>query len=122
MKTNVELVEQLKNDEKENKLSIADFVWEYEFSSEFYWVEERGRNELEEMVKDFFESYDVQDEDLAKYAEEGNDFWNDKTKEGYYWCDISSEWADSQVDIYYADMYKSVWDYSDRVEERLEEV
>jgi len=121
MNTNTEVKEVLENAE-ETKLSVQDFINGYDFSTEFWNVEKRGKEALKELALDFLTSYDVRDEDLTQYQEDGNDFRNDQTKEGYYRCDISSEWADSQVDIYYSELYQKVRDYADHIEDRITEV
>ncbi len=59
--------------------------------------------------------------DIQEYIKEKNDFWDDKTKDGRYWCDIASEWADNEVDIYNQDLFETAWQFSEWIEEALEE-
>jgi len=62
-----------------------------------------------EQIKDFLCDIGFQSEDLKGYTE--NDFWNDKDKDGRYWCDIAMEWADGMVDIYYADLWRNAKEF-----------
>lgn len=61
------------------------------------------------------------DEDLKQLKTEESDLWNDKNKNLNYFCDMASEWADKEVDIYYNDLYKKAGIFSYYVEEAIGE-
>lgn len=77
--------------------SIENFLEQLEFDSDFYGV--LTNSELLEFAKDFLSSYDIE-------IIEGCDYRNDQNQSGHYCCDLASEWADSQVDIYNSDLWE----------------
>lgn len=103
------------------KLTLDDVTAEFTFDNEFYGVEGRNFADLQGLATDFLSAYNVTIEDLKQYKEEGNDFWNDKTIGGSYWCDLSSEWADWMVDIYNADLREKAKDYRDFIDQAIDE-
>lgn len=97
---------------------IKDFLTEMSFDSELYiWWHE----DLVDLAKEFITEYIACDvKDLKEYKENDCDFWNDKDANWHYFCDMSSEWADSQVDIYHNKLWTSAENYSWFTEEWLE--
>ena len=74
-----------------------------------------------EDVEDFLSTWDIEYKDIKDYKESGNDFWNDKSNAGHYWCDISSEWADGKVHIYNKDLWDSAEDFEEWIEQSISE-
>lgn len=89
--------------------SIENFLEQLAFDSEFYDV--LTTSELLEYAKDFLQSYDIT-------IVEGCNYRNDQNQEGHY-CDLASEWADSQVDIYYSDMWENAPKFQVWIEEAI---
>ena len=77
--------------------SIENFLEQLEFDSDFYGV--LTNSELLEFTKDFLSSYNIK-------INEGCDYRNAQNQSGHYYCDLASEWADSQVDIYNSDLWE----------------
>ncbi|WP_288460457.1 hypothetical protein [uncultured Chryseobacterium sp.] len=76
--------------------STENFLKQLVFDSDFYDV--YSHSQLLEYAQDFIQSYDITIVD-------GCDYRNDQKNEHYY-CDLASEWADSQVDIYNSDLWE----------------
>jgi hypothetical protein len=76
--------------------SIENFIKQLEFDTDFYDV--LTTCELLEFTKDFLSNYDIE-------IIEGCDYRNDQNKDGHYYCDLASEFADSMVDIYNSDLW-----------------
>lgn len=77
--------------------SIEKFLKHLAFDSDFYNV--YSHSQLLEYAQDFLQSYDIT-------IVNGSDYRNNQTDNGYYYCDLASEWADSQVDIYNSDLWE----------------
>lgn len=77
--------------------SIENFLKQLAFDSDFYDV--YSESQLLEYAQDFLQSYDITIVD-------GCDYRNDQNDNGHYYCDLASEWADSQVDIYNSDLWE----------------
>ncbi len=99
--------------------SIENFLEQLEFDSDFYGV--LTNSELLEFTKDFLSSYNIEitegNSELLEFTKdflssynikinEGCDYRNDQNQSGPYYCDLASEWADSQVDIYNSDLWE----------------
>jgi hypothetical protein len=81
---------------------------------------ETPREYTEGLANDFLDYIDLDYKAIKKLQKEKNDFWNDKTPSGQYFCDVICEWADSNVDIYYQDMYKHLDTFSFYTDEAIE--
>ena len=90
--------------------SIENFLHQLEFDADFYNV--FYTSDLQDLAKDFLSSYDIE-------ITEGCDYRNDKTQNGRYYCDIASERADSQVDIYNCDLWKKAPDFQYWIEDAI---
>ena len=91
--------------------SIENFLEQLAFDSDFYDV--LTTSELLEYAKDFLQSYDIT-------IVEGCDYRNDQNQEGHY-CDLASEWADSQVDIYNSDLWEKAPMFQRWIDDALNE-
>lgn len=90
--------------------SIENFLNQLEFDVDFYDV--LTSSELLENAKDFLSSYDIE-------ITEGCDYRNDKNDSGRYYCDVASERADSQVDIYNSDLWEKASKFQCWIEEAI---
>lgn len=90
--------------------SIENFLEQLAFDSDFYDV--LTTSELLEYAKDFLQSYDIT-------IVEGCDYRNDQNENGHYYCDLASEWADSQVDIYNSDLWEKAPKFQRWIEEAI---
>ena len=89
--------------------SIEYFLEKLAFDSDFYDV--YSHSQLLEYAQDFIQSYEIN-------IVEG-DYRNDQNKEGHYYCDLASEWADSQVDIYNSDLWEKAPKFQWWIEEAI---
>ena len=89
--------------------SIENFLEQLAFDSDFYDV--YSHSQLLEYAQDFIQSYEIN-------IVEG-DYRNDQNKEGHYYCDLASEWADSQVDIYNSDLWEKAPKFQWWIEEAI---
>jgi len=76
--------------------STENFLKQLVFDSDFYDV--YSYSQLLEYAQDFIQSYNI---NIVE-----SDYRNDQTDNGHYYCDLASEWADSQVDIYNSDLWE----------------
>jgi hypothetical protein len=76
--------------------SIENFLEQLAFDSDFYDV--YSHSQLLEYAQDFLQSYNI---NIVE-----SDYRNDQNQDGNYYCDLASEWADSQVDIYNSDLWE----------------
>lgn len=76
--------------------SIENFLKQLAFDSDFYDV--YSHSQLLEYAQDFLQSYNI---NIVE-----SDYRNDQADNGHYYCDLASEWADSQVDIYNSDLWE----------------
>lgn len=90
--------------------SIENFLKQLKFDTDFYDVS--TSSQLLEYATDFLSSYDIE-------ITEGCDYRNDKNSNGHYYCDIASERADSQVDIYNCDLWKKAPDFQYWIEDAI---
>lgn len=73
-------------------------------------------------VEDFFDYVGIDNyEDLEQLKTEESDLWNDKNKNLNYFCDMASEWADREVDIYNNDLYRKSATFASYVDDAIEE-
>jgi hypothetical protein len=72
-------------------------------------------------VDDFFDSYELLSENEPLDEAAKRDYWNDQTPRGNYYCDVASEWADSQVNIYYSDLWAQAKEFREWTERAFEE-
>jgi hypothetical protein len=70
-------------------------------------------------VEQFLSDIGIDEKTIKSYK--GNDFWNDKNNDGQYWCDLSSELADSKVSIYYSDLWDNAKYYQEYTEQAIGE-
>ena len=89
--------------------SIEYFLEKLAFDSDFYDV--YSHSQLLEYAQDFIQSYEIN-------IVEG-DYRNDQNKEGHYYCDLASEWADSLVDIYNSDLWEKAPKFQWWIEEAI---
>ena len=89
--------------------SIEYFLEKLAFDSDFYDV--YSHSQLLEYAQDFIQSYEIN-------IVEG-DYRNDQNEEGHYYCDLASEWADSQVDIYNSDLWEKAPKFQWWIEEAI---
>lgn len=91
--------------------TIENFLGELHFDDDFYI-------DLEDspicFATDFLESYSID-------VETDCDYRNDQNEDGHYYCDLASERADSQVEIYYNDLWKSAPKFQDYINDGLEQ-
>ena len=92
------------------KKSLNDFLENLNFGIEFYDV--YGDDELYELAEDFIKSYEIQ-------LQNDCDYWNSQNDDGHYYCDLASEQADAQVDIYNYELRKKAGVFSEFIEEAL---
>lgn len=92
--------------------SIEAFLEQLAFDTDFYDV--LTTSELFEFAKDFLSSYDI-------IITEGCDYRNDKNKDGNYYCDLASEYADRQVDVYYGSLWEKAPKFQWWTEDALNE-
>lgn len=90
--------------------TIENFLNQLEFYVDFYDV--LSGSQLKDYTKDFLSSYDIE-------ITEGCDYRNDKNDSGRYYCDIAGERADSQIDIYYCDLWEKAPKFQYRIEEAI---
>ena len=90
--------------------SIENFLNQLEFDVDFYDV--LSGSQLMDYTRDFISSYDIE-------ITEGCDYRNDKNDSGRYYCDIASERADSQIDIYNSDLWEKAPKFQCRIEEAI---
>lgn len=105
---------------------LKELVEEYvEFDNDLYGVEWRMKDDLVEIALDMMSDYQVDLAWIKERAEESNhddiDLNNEAFWCGYFGWDVVSEWADSQVDIYNSDLRDKAKDYSDFIEEAMQE-
>jgi hypothetical protein len=72
-------------------------------------------------IEDLLDYVSINQDNLKQYKKEKNDFWNDKNADGNYFCDITSEWADSRVSIYNYNLWREAPIFSDYIEDALNE-
>lgn len=91
--------------------TIENFLEELNFDVDFYI-------DLEDdpiwFATDFLESYSIT-------IETDCDYRNDQNEDGYYYCDLASERADSKVDYYNFNLRKKAYDFQDFIEDALNE-
>jgi|GEM_PF-3464965 len=92
--------------------SMKDFLENVQFETEFYDV--YSEDELYELSEDFLKSYDISLQSECDYR-------NDQNEDGHYYCDLASERADGQVDIYNYELRKKAGKFSEFIEEALSE-
>lgn len=92
--------------------SIEAFLDQLAFDTDFYDV--LTTSELLEFTKDFLSNYDI-------IITEGCDYRNDQNKNGNYYCDLASEYADRQVDVYYGSLWEKAPKFQWWVEDALNE-
>ena len=90
--------------------SIEYFLEKLAFDSDFYEV--YSHSQLLEYAQDFIQSYEIS-------IDEGCDYRNDQTDNRHYYCDLASEWADSQVDIYNSDLWEKAPKFQWWIEEAI---
>lgn len=90
--------------------SIENFLKQLEFDSDFYDV--HSKSELLEYARNFLQSYGIT-------ILEGCNYRNDQDENGYYYCDMASERGDSQVDIYYCDLWEKAQKFQYFIEESI---
>lgn len=84
-------------------------LWNDIFNQEGVSLKESVQN----AINDVLENLDINESNYPTYLQENNDFWNDQNQNGHYFCDLISEWADSQVDIYYYNIRKNSCNFAD---------
>ena len=92
--------------------TLSHFLEQLIFEDDFYDV--YNDDHLHDLAFDFLDSYNIT---LKKNC----DYRNEQTENGDYYCDIASERADSQVDIYNANLRKSASDFEYFIQDALEE-
>ena len=70
-----------------------------------------------DFIADFLDDIGFDETDLTQYRDASCDFWNDQDKDGHYFCDWCSQIADSQVDIYYYQLWDKAKIFQDWIEE-----
>lgn len=95
-----------------DKKTLAKVLEAIEFDKDLYDV--YTHDELLEFASDFIETYWIE---LATDC----DYWNDENDDWNYYCDMSSERADSQVDIYHNDLREKARDFKYFIEEARDE-
>lgn len=94
------------------KKTLAEFYEVLHFDKDFLQVE--NHDLLLGYVTDFFETYDIQ-------LLEDCDYRNDTNQHGDYYCDLSSEWADSMVDIYNRELLRKIYKFQYFIDDAIEE-
>jgi hypothetical protein len=92
--------------------SIENFIKQLEFDTDFYDV--LTTCELLEFTKDFLSNYDIE-------ITEGCDYRNDQNKDGHYYCDLASEYADRRVDVYYGSLWEKAPKFQWWIDDALNE-
>lgn len=92
--------------------SVENFLEQLVFDFDFYDV--LSSSELQDYTRDFLSSYDIE-------IAEGCDYRNDQNQSGHYFCDMASERADSQVDIYNADLWEKASKFQCWIEDAINE-
>lgn len=93
--------------------SIEHFLDEHlTFDTDFYDV--LTTSELLEFAKEFLSNYNIE-------ITEGCDYRNDQNKDGNYYCDLASEYADRQVDVYYGSLWEKAPKFQWWTEDALNE-
>lgn len=94
-----------------------------EFDNDLYGVEDRVQWDLIDLALDFMSDYWVDLAWIKARAEEGGniDLNNEAFGSASCWWDVISERADSQVDIYNADLREKAKDYSWFIEDAMRE-
>jgi hypothetical protein len=93
--------------------NLTSFLDQLAFDDDFYDVYYSDET-LQELAKDFLDTYAIP-------FDENCDYRNGQNDEGNYYCDMASERADSQVDIYNARLRKTAPDFQYFIQEALEE-
>ena len=92
--------------------AFVDSLMEEHHLSEFYdTFEEEGKIPSEiipGMVMDLLDYVGVNEENYCQFIKDRVDFWNGSNEDGHYFCDLSSEWANSHVDIYHYDLWDTI--------------
>ena len=70
------------------------------------------KDTVQAAILDLLDYLGINSESYPQYLEKENDFWNDQNEAGHYFCDLISEWADRQVDIYYYDIWQNAGKFS----------
>ena len=78
-----------------------------------------NKDDVEGLIRDSFWLDSI--EKIKAEKEKWSDFWNDKSLDGNYYCDLFSEWADSKVDVYYAKLTENLMGFANYIDEALEE-
>lgn len=94
------------------KKTIGNFLEQLEFDADFYDI--HSEQELLEQAKYFLDEYDIE-------IKKDCDYRNDQNENGWYYCDVASERADSQVDIYNHDLWEKAKDFQYFIEDVLNE-
>jgi len=92
-----------------------------QISSNLYHVNGNDSDGMKQSVQDILEYIGIESLEAFKNTKESCDFWNDKNDNANYYCDLSSEWADNQVDIYNHDLWEKAKDFSEWTEQALSE-
>jgi len=93
--------------------SIAHFLDEHlTFDTDFYDV--LTTSELLEFTKEFLSNYNIE-------ITEDCDYRNDQNKDGNYYCDLASEYADRQVDVYYGSLWEKAPKFQWWIDDALNE-
>lgn len=90
--------------------SLEAFFEQLTFEDDLYDV--YYEDELLQNAKYFLDEYDVQ-------IHKGCDYRNDQNEDGFYYCDMAMERADSQVDIYHSQLWKKAKDFQYFIEEAI---
>ena len=92
--------------------TTENFLKQLEFDADFYDV--FSTQELIQHAGYFLDTYDIT-------IKEGCDYRNDQNENGWYYCDLASERADSMVDIYHSDLWEKASAFQCFIEEAINE-
>ena len=117
MKTTTKELTKLVYNEISNDCLDNDIIriWNWEVEWE---IQDLTRNIIEAIL-DYTCS---PDKDWNIELDDNSDFRNDKNSDWRYFCDLTSEWADSQVDIYYHSLRKNAYAFKSYTEDAVSNV
>ena len=80
-----------------------------------------SHDDMPEHIKELLDYIGISNREDWEQIENDCDFMSDENKDGKYYSDLATEWADNLVDIYYSDLWATAKDFQPWTEEAFKE-